>query len=120
MMIVIDPTFVLSNHIEAGLWAAIGIGMLLMSVKHRGVVRKGCVIAGITFVIFGGSDLVEATTGAWWRPWWLLAWKALCLLVFLILLVRYARRKRANQIRMTKPDPNEIRMTKPETRIKSE
>ena len=94
MIGVIDPTFVLSNHIEAGLWAAIGVAMLLSSMKHHGVVRKDCVIAGITFVIFGGSDMVEATTGSWWRPWWLLAWKALCLAVFLMLIVRYARRRR--------------------------
>jgi hypothetical protein len=31
-------------------------------------------------VPFGLSDLVESQTGAWWTPWWLFAWKALCVL----------------------------------------
>ena len=93
-MSVIDPTFVLSNHVEAGLWSTIGVAMLIASFKQRGVIRTDCILAGVTFLLFGGSDLIEATTGAWWRPWWLFAWKALCVLVFLVLLVRYARRRR--------------------------
>ena len=97
MIIAIDRGFVLSNHVEAGLWAAIGIVMLLMSAKHRGVVRKDGLVAGITFLVFGGSDMVEATTGAWWRPWWLLMWKGVCLLVFLVLTIRYFKRRRQHQ-----------------------
>ncbi|MBE7458640.1 MAG: hypothetical protein KJ057_17160 [Phycisphaerae bacterium] len=42
----------------------------------------------MTFLAFGASDVVEADTGAWWRPWWLLAWKAACLAVLLTLLIR--------------------------------
>lgn len=29
-------------------------------------------------VLFGLSDAVEIWSGAWWRPWWLLVWKAAC------------------------------------------
>ena len=94
MTAVIDPAFVLSNRIEAGLWLVIAVGMAIAAVYQRGVVRRDCLIAGITFAIFGGSDVVEATTGAWWRPWWLFAWKAACVLGLLVLLVRYARRRR--------------------------
>jgi hypothetical protein len=36
-------------------------------------------IVGTLFVLFGSSDVVEAQTGAWWRPLWLLAWKGVCL-----------------------------------------
>ena len=89
----LDPTFVLSNHIECGLWCSIGIAMLIAAARQAGAVRRDCLIGGVTFVIFGGSDWVEATTGAWWRPWWLFAWKALCLLVLLYLLIRYAKRR---------------------------
>jgi hypothetical protein len=89
----IDPTFVLSNRIEAGVWMSIGTAMLIGGVRRRGIERIDCLIAGVTFLIFGGSDVVEATTGAWWRPWWLLVWKGLCLLVLLTLLIRYARRR---------------------------
>jgi hypothetical protein len=97
MTAVIDPTFVLSNHIEAGLWTVIGIGMAIGAVYQRGVVRRDCIVAAITFAIFGASDLVEATTGAWWRPWWLLLWKAACLFAFLVLIIRYVRRRSQRQ-----------------------
>jgi membrane protein implicated in regulation of membrane protease activity len=91
----LDPTFVLSNRLEAGLWTVIGIGMLVGALRQpRGVVRTEGLVAAITFAIFGGSDLVEAMTGAWWRPWWLFVWKAACVLVFLVLIVRYFRRRR--------------------------
>ena len=95
MTAVIDPTFVLSNHIEAGLWILIGVGMAVGAAVQGGIARKDFIVAAITFALFGGSDVVEATTGAWWRPWWLFAWKAACVLAFLVLLVRYSRRKRA-------------------------
>jgi len=98
VIIAIDPTFVLSNHIEAGLWAAIGVGCAIAAVYQHGVIRKDSVAAAITFVIFGGSDIVEATTGAWWRPWWLLLWKGACLFAFLVLIVRYARRRKTTRL----------------------
>lgn len=34
----------------------------------------------IALVLFGLSDAVEIWSGAWWRPWWLLAWKAACVI----------------------------------------
>ena len=90
---VIDPLFVLSNRLEAGLWSLIGAAFLISSIRTAGVARRDSILAGITFIIFGASDLVEATTGAWWRPIWLLLWKAACLLIFAILLIRYLRRR---------------------------
>jgi hypothetical protein len=64
----LDPTFVLSNHIECGLWVAIGVAMLIAAARQVGVVRRDCLVGGVTFLAFGGSDWVEAKTGAWWRP----------------------------------------------------
>jgi hypothetical protein len=90
----LDPTFVLSNHIEAAFWCAIGLALLVSAARHLGAVRRDCLVGAVTFVVFGISDWVEATTGAWWRPWWLFVWKSGCLLILLILLVRYARRRR--------------------------
>jgi hypothetical protein len=92
----IDPTFVLSNRIEAAFWGAIAVTMVVAAVRKTGTVRMDCAIAAVTFAIFGLSDLVETRTGAWWRPWWLLVWKGVCVLIFLALFVRYARRRRAN------------------------
>jgi hypothetical protein len=91
---VIDPTFALSNRLEAAFWALIALGMLVAALRNRGEIRRDCAIAAITFALFGGSDLVEATTGAWWRPWWLFVWKAICVLVFVVLLARYLHRRK--------------------------
>ena len=87
-MVTIDPTFVLSNRLEAGLWIVVALAMTVAAVRRRHV-RRECMIGAIAFALFGISDLVETTTGAWWRPWWLLAWKAACLVAFLWLLKRY-------------------------------
>jgi hypothetical protein len=82
-----DPIFVLSNRLEAALWIVIAMVMAVAAVR-RARLRFDCTIGAIAFALFGISDLVEATTGAWWRPWWLLAWKAACVFAFLWLLKR--------------------------------
>ena len=64
---------------------------------NKGIVRKDALIAACVFAIFGCSDMVEATTGAWWRPWWLLVWKGLCILALLILTIRYYQRRGRGQ-----------------------
>lgn len=86
MLCAIAPSFVLANRVEAGLWIGIAIVVCV-------VARRDRAIAVVTFALFGVSDLVETTTGAWWRPWWLLMWKAACVAVFLWLLVRYHGRR---------------------------
>ncbi len=93
----LDPTFVLSNRIEAGFWIVTGIALLVASFRLAGVAAKEARLGALVFAIFGGSDIVEATTGAWWRPWWLLAWKGLCLLALVVLLIRYIKRRKNGQ-----------------------
>jgi hypothetical protein len=93
----IDERFILSNRLEAGLWCAIGAGFAIAAFIKPKAVRTDCLIAAVTFVAFGMSDVVETHTGAWWRPWWLLVWKAVCVLGFLVLLVRYRMRTRARR-----------------------
>jgi hypothetical protein len=93
MLPLADSFFATSNYVEAALWGAIGIGFLFHTVLRRG--NGASVITAITFLAFGGSDVVEAHTGAWWRPWWLLVWKGSCLSIFLALLWRYAAARRA-------------------------
>ena len=73
--------------------------------RRSGVVRRDCLIAVAALLAFAGSDWAEAKTGnRWWDPWWLLAWKAECVLTFLLLLARAARRMRAT--RKTPPGPD--------------
>ncbi len=86
--------FETANYIEAALWAVIGLVFLFMTMKRRKGQRSRLFIAGIAFLFFGMSDVVEANTGAWWRPWWLLAWKGMCLAVLFGLLRGHLLRKR--------------------------
>lgn len=94
---VIDPQFILANHIEACLWASLGAGFLLAALRPNRRALK--LTGGLTFLIFGASDWVESHTGAWYRPWWLLVWKGLCLAVLVplaareVALTRRARRR---------------------------
>ena len=61
--------FETANYIEAALWAVIGLVFLVVSMR-RGGRRRVTALAAVTFLLFGGSDVVEVQTGAWWRPWW--------------------------------------------------
>ncbi|HYO10163.1 MAG TPA: hypothetical protein VER17_14430 [Tepidisphaeraceae bacterium] len=92
MLAAIDPTFVLVNRLEAGLWIAIAVILGIASAYLRGAERRDAIVAAVAFTFFGLSDIVETRTGAWWRPWWLLAWKAACVVAFVVLLAREARR----------------------------
>jgi hypothetical protein len=89
--------FEIANYAEAGLWTIIGLVLLFASLRLTGQPRRHSLIAAATFISFGASDLVEVQSGAWWRPWWLLIWKASCLAVFGWLLVAQARRRRDSQ-----------------------
>ncbi|KZN39399.1 hypothetical protein N480_00790 [Pseudoalteromonas luteoviolacea S2607] len=44
---------------------------------------KVSLCASITLIAFGVSDIIEASTGAWWRPLSLLFFKAGCVLTLL-------------------------------------
>ncbi|MEO8351130.1 MAG: hypothetical protein ABI680_05325 [Chthoniobacteraceae bacterium] len=69
------------SYVEAGLWAAVGTVFSIKAALPRETERGTCAIFAVAFFIFGGSDVVEAHTGAWWQPWWLAVWKGACLLV---------------------------------------
>lgn len=85
-----DSFFVISNWIEAGLWFAIGLAFFVRAWTNPGI-RRMTAPASLAFVAFGVSDIVETHTGAWWRPVWLLIWKATCVGVFACLLWKYVR-----------------------------
>jgi len=91
MISVITREFIFSNHIECVFWCTIGACFVIACLIRP---TLDAAVAAVAFGLFGWSDWVEATTGAWWNPWWLLAWKAGCILVFVALLVRYQRSRR--------------------------
>ena len=79
------------NLVEAFLWLAVGAVFLFALIRPGH--RRAKILAAVNFAVFGISDLVEMRTGAWWRPWWLLAWKATCVAVMILQFVHYSRRK---------------------------
>ena len=81
------------NTLEIVLWSVLGLGLLAVSFR-RGRSQMEAAAAGLLFLAFAGSDAVELTTGAWWRPWWLLAWKAACMAGLVLVGVRVSRRHR--------------------------
>ena len=85
--------FEIANYAEAALWFAIALYCATRAIATR---RSSLWLLTVALLLFGISDIVEVQTGAWYRPWWLLAWKAACVLAILSVGVPYirARRKR--------------------------
>ena len=83
------------NYFEVGLWTLAAGVLTVHGLRRSGAVRRECLIGAAALLAFAGSDWAEAKTGnRWWDPWWLFAWKAACVLTFLVLLVRAVRRTR--------------------------
>ena len=85
------------NYIEAGFWTVIGVGFTVragQTADRTG--RRNCLIAALTLLAFGASDVVETRTGAWWHPWWLLLWKGVCVIVLAGLVVGWSRTRRSS------------------------
>jgi len=86
----------LGNYLEASLWGVIALSLLVASIFHPRH-RSRLLLAALTFLLFGLSDLVEISTGAWWRPTWLLLWKAASLLSLLLLWLSHRRSRNAQK-----------------------
>ena len=95
MLADLDPWFVRLNLAEAALWATMGVGFLIAAVA-RPARRPTKLLAAAALIAFGGSDMVESRTGAWYDPPALLAWKAACVVALAALAFTHlARRRRA-------------------------
>jgi hypothetical protein len=78
-----DDLTIIGNQIEAVLWFGFALGFTWKGCKSRQPDRRRLSwVLVVAFALFGVSDLIEATTGAWWRPWWLFLLKAGCVAVF--------------------------------------
>jgi hypothetical protein len=88
-----DPSFVYGNQLEAVFWILVGFAFAVVALVRR-TWRPHSAVAALAFVAFGVTDIVESHTGAWWRPWWLLVWKATCIGALLWLLTDYVRQRR--------------------------
>jgi len=82
----------LFNHAEAFLWWSMAVFFVVRFTKSRALWRCWNWVLPLAFGFFGVSDWIEARTGAWWTPWWLLAIKAACVAVFLAAYVRMRKK----------------------------
>jgi len=78
------------NSLEACFWIMMGLVVLWKSRQNASHARLGTHSA-FWFILLGVSDIFEVRTGAWWRPWPLLAMKAMCLLALSICGLLYRR-----------------------------
>jgi hypothetical protein len=94
LLLAAGDIFQIGNYAEAGLWILVAIVFGVFATRRSGTARRRCVLAVPVFLFFGLSDVVEVRTGAWWRPWWLFAWKATCVLGMIVLLAAHLRGRR--------------------------
>jgi hypothetical protein len=87
----LEQIYVNGNYLEALIWFLFAIGFAVNAGKTSGRTRINRLITTLIFLLFGGSDIVEVQTGAWWSPWWLFVWKASCVLSMVILFWVYLR-----------------------------
>jgi hypothetical protein len=78
------------NAVEIVLWTAVGVGFAVRAVRNASY-RTSKIIAAAAFMVFAASDGIEIWTGAWWRPWCLLAVKAACIVTLAALLIVYLK-----------------------------
>ena len=86
-----------SNLVEAALWLGFALIFGLKAIRAKAAIRRASTGLAVTLLAFGASDLIEARTGAWWRPWWLAALKGACIVALargFQILAREARRPR--------------------------
>lgn len=80
------------NYIESVLWFVISAILTTQTLrKSNSRYFKLLVVSSLTFFLFGISDVIEANTGAWWRPWWLLLLKIICVISLLGCFIWYRR-----------------------------
>jgi hypothetical protein len=87
----LEQIYVKGNYLEASLWFCFAISFAVNAGKTSGKTRINRLITTLIFLFFGGSDIVEVQTGAWWSPWWLFVWKASCVVSMVILFWVYLR-----------------------------
>ena len=95
----------LYNHLEVFIWTILGVFCFAIGCTKPRRERKLFFIAAIDLIIFGISDYFEAKTGnVWWRPWWLLLWKASCIAVMLGIFTIVLRQRRLSRA-LDQPTP---------------
>ncbi|MGB7440769.1 MAG: hypothetical protein WA919_06845 [Coleofasciculaceae cyanobacterium] len=86
---ILEAIYIRGNYLEAVIWIIFAVGFAVAGFSQPGLIRRQRVLAAVTFLLFGLSDIVEVQTGAWWHPWWLFLWKSSCVISMVVLLGIY-------------------------------
>lgn len=73
-----DDGTVTGNHLEAALGFLFALGFVGKGWTTSSKRGRRFWLLSAAFTAFGMSDLIEATTGVWWRPSWLFVLKQDC------------------------------------------
>ena len=87
------------NYIESILWFSCAVILFVAGIKtggKHGRYFKVICFALPAFIAFGISDIIEAQTGVWWRPWSLLFLKLTCVVIIAGCYYRYHRINKEN------------------------
>lgn len=79
------------NFLEALFWISIGCVFAFRALFFKTTPTKLYLISAVNFLLFGCSDFVEIQTGTWYKPWWLLLWKSICILGFVFIYAWYRK-----------------------------
>lgn len=77
------------NIAEALVWIVIALVIAARASFARADRRRIGFIASAAFLAFAGTDLIEANTGAWYRPLWLLVYNVVCVAFIVGCYVKY-------------------------------
>lgn len=102
------------NMVESVLWFIFAVAFCAMAFRAGGRRRRLSLTLAAAFLAFGISDLIEAQTGAWWRPPGLFILKASCVAVFAYGYWEYRRISRA-EITFESPATNDDQASTDET-----
>lgn len=91
------------NALEAVFWGVCAVAFVIAAVRRREG-RLTSLVAAFLFAAFAGSDVVEVETHAWYRPWWLAAWKGSCIAGLVALWGHHKWSARKNRRRALKTD----------------
>jgi hypothetical protein len=83
------------NLIESGVWFLLSLVLFIYAFRRERSIRPTLWWLAVVLAVFGASDVVEARTGAWWKPWWLFVWKAACVAGLFFGFLRYYRMSNA-------------------------
>jgi hypothetical protein len=94
------------NLIEAAVWFVVSALFTVKMIRVGGRLRLAFLLLTVAFLFFGMSDLIESETGAWWRPPWLLALKAICVASIVFGFTTYYRVRRQSNGDVNGPKSN--------------